>query len=108
MTAPKKLTTKAAIVQVLTGAKKPMRVKDIIEQAVPLTALSGKTPGQTIYSVLYGQAKKGTFIQTGKGMFKMGKVTPAKAPVKPAASKPAVKARVASKPKTTRTAKANA
>jgi hypothetical protein len=41
--------------------------------AVPLSNLKGQTPGQTIYSVLYSQAKRedGLVIQTGKGEFKL-------------------------------------
>ena len=83
----------------LTASREPLTVKSIIEQAVPLTGLGGKTPGQTVYSILYSEAKKGTFVQVAKGRFKMGKVTPAKAPAKPAASKPPVKAKAAAKPR---------
>jgi hypothetical protein len=53
-----KLTTKQAIEKVLRGGRKPMRVPAIIEAAVPLTALAGKTPGQTIYSVLYAENRR--------------------------------------------------
>jgi hypothetical protein len=68
-----KLTTKGAIEKVLAGRRKPMRVPAIIEAAVPLSNLAGKTPGQTIYSVLYAEAKKtdGLVIQTGRGEFKL-------------------------------------
>ena len=48
------MTTKQAIEQVLTGKRKPMRVPAIIEAAVPLSNLRGKTPGQVIYSVRTG------------------------------------------------------
>jgi hypothetical protein len=67
-----KLTTKQAIEHVLTGKRK-MRVPAIIEAAVPLTGLAGKTPGQTVYSILYSEAKKpdGRFVQVGKGEFKL-------------------------------------
>jgi hypothetical protein len=68
-----KLTTKAAIEAVLTGRRKPTRVPEIIAEAVPLSRLAGKTPGQVIYSVLYTEAKKadGLVVQTGKGEFKL-------------------------------------
>jgi hypothetical protein len=67
-----KLTTKQAIEHVLNGKRK-MRVPAIIEAAVPLTGLSGKTPGQTIYSALYSESKQadGRFVQVGKGEFKL-------------------------------------
>jgi hypothetical protein len=67
------VTTKQAIEQVLTGKRKPMRVPAIIEAAVPLSNLQGKTPGQVIYSVLYTEAKKpdGLVTQTGRGEFKL-------------------------------------
>jgi hypothetical protein len=77
------MTTKQAIEQVLAGRRKPMRVPAIIEAAVPLSNLRGKTPGQTIYSILYAEAKKadGLVVQTGKGMFKLNpKRKTAKAP----------------------------
>jgi hypothetical protein len=68
-----KLTAKQAIQKVLADAGKPMSVKEIIEAAVPLTALTGKTPGQTIYSVLYAENKKqhGAFKRVGRGRFKL-------------------------------------
>ena len=42
---------------------------------MPLTALVGKTPGQTVYSVLYAEAKKptGIFKQTDRGEFQLDK-----------------------------------
>ena len=68
-----KLTTKAAIEQAMKGSRKPMRVSAIIEAGVPLSRLAGKTPGQGVYSVLYGESKKadGLVVQTGKGEFKL-------------------------------------
>ena len=68
-----KLTTKQAIEKVLAGRQKPMRVPAIIEAAVPLSNLAGKTPGQTVYSVLYSESKKpeGLVVQTGRGEFKL-------------------------------------
>jgi hypothetical protein len=51
-----------------------MRVPQIIEAGVPLaTSLKGKTPGQTFYSVLYGESKRpdGLVVQTGRGEFKL-------------------------------------
>jgi hypothetical protein len=52
------LTTKQAIEQVLKGKRNGMRVPQIIEAGVPLSNLKGQTPGQTFYSVLYGESKK--------------------------------------------------
>lgn len=71
--AREKLTAKAAIEKVLRTSGKPMRVPEIIEKAVPLTALSGATPGQTIYSVLYSENNKpgGMFKRTTVGTFKL-------------------------------------
>jgi hypothetical protein len=67
------MTTKQAIEQVLAGKRKPMRVPAIIEAAVPLSNLRGKTPGQVIYSVLYTEAKRadGLVVHTGRGEFKL-------------------------------------
>jgi hypothetical protein len=39
-----KLTTRAAIEHVLRGKRKPMTVSAIFDEAMPLTALAGKTP----------------------------------------------------------------
>jgi hypothetical protein len=71
--ATSKLTTKQAIEQVLTGRRKPMKVRQIIDASVPLTALAGKTPGQVVYSILYSENKKpdGLVTRTGKGEFKL-------------------------------------
>ena len=68
----KKLTAIEAILAVLRESGKPMRVPAIIEAAVPMTNLGGKTPGQTIYSVLYAEAKKADsrVKRTGRGEFK--------------------------------------
>jgi hypothetical protein len=70
--AGKKLSAIEAVVKVLTDSGKPMRVPDIIKEAVPLTNLGGKTPGQTIYSVLYAEAKKknARVKRVGRGEFK--------------------------------------
>jgi hypothetical protein len=67
------MTTKQAIEKVLAGKRKQMRVPAIIEAAVPLSNLAGKTPGQTVYSVLYSESKKddGLVVQTGKGEFRL-------------------------------------
>jgi HB1, ASXL, restriction endonuclease HTH domain len=67
------MTTKQAIERVLKRKRNGMRVHEIIEAGVPLTALKGKTPGQTFYSVLYAEAKKphGLVVQTGRGTFKL-------------------------------------
>jgi HB1, ASXL, restriction endonuclease HTH domain len=81
-----KLTTKAAIEKVLTGRRKPMTVAEITEAALPLTGLNGKTPKQTFYSVLYGEAKKadGLVVKAGDGgIFKLN---PKRKAAKPAAT----------------------
>jgi hypothetical protein len=44
MASTKKLTTKAAIEQVLTGQRKPMTVAQITEAALPLMNLKAATP----------------------------------------------------------------
>jgi hypothetical protein len=71
------MTTKQTIEQVLRGKRK-MRVPAIIEAAVPLTSLAGKTPGQTVYSILYSESKKpdGRFVQVGRGGFKLNPKRP--------------------------------
>jgi hypothetical protein len=68
-----KLTTRQAVEQVLTGKRKPMRVPAIIEAAVLPSRLAGKTPGQTIYPLLYAESKRedGRVVQTGRGEFKL-------------------------------------
>lgn len=70
--AKKKLTAIEAVLEVLTEAGKPMRVPAIIAEAVPRTNLGGKTPGQTIYSVLYAEAKRSNsrVKRVGRGEFK--------------------------------------
>jgi HB1, ASXL, restriction endonuclease HTH domain len=67
------VNTKQAIEQVLKGRRRGMRVPEIIEAGVPLTALKGKTPGQTFYSVLYSESKKsdGLVVQVDRGTFKL-------------------------------------
>jgi hypothetical protein len=73
MAAGEKLSTKAAIEQVMTGKRK-MTVAEIAEAALPLTNLKGATPKQTFYSVLYGEAKKdgGLVVKAGDGgVFKL-------------------------------------
>jgi hypothetical protein len=67
------MSTREAIKTVLTGKRKPMRVPQIIEAAVPLSRLAGKTPGQVVYSLLYSESKKadGLVVQTGRGEFKL-------------------------------------
>jgi hypothetical protein len=67
------LTTKQAIEQVMRGKRRPMKVREVIDAAVPLSRLAGKTPGQVIYSVLYTEAKRddGLVVQTGTGEFKL-------------------------------------
>jgi hypothetical protein len=67
------VTTRIAIERVLAAVNRPMKVREIIDTAVPLTKLSGKTPGQTVYSVLYAEARKpdGLFERVGKGEFRL-------------------------------------
>jgi hypothetical protein len=68
-----KLTTRAAIEHVLKGKRRPMTVPAIFEEAMPLTALAGKTPKQTFYSVIHSEKRKadGVVVQTGRGLFKL-------------------------------------
>lgn len=78
----KKMSARDAIQTVLAdAAPKSVKVPDIIKAAVPMTNLGGKTPGQTIYSVLYADAKKpkgvARFKQVGKGEFKLAPDAPA-------------------------------
>jgi hypothetical protein len=68
------MTTKEAIEKVLRSRRKGMRVPQIIEAALPLaTNLKGRTPGQTIYSVLYSESKKsdGLVVQVDRGTFRL-------------------------------------
>ena len=51
-----KLSTRAAIEHVLRNRRKPLSVGEITELALPLTALEGKTPRQTFFSVAYTEA----------------------------------------------------
>jgi hypothetical protein len=66
-----KLTTRQAIEAAMRGKRRPMKVREIIDGAVPVSRLAGKTPGQVIYSVLYTEAKRddGLVVQTGRGEF---------------------------------------
>jgi len=93
--AGKKLTTREAVVAVLKRANGgPLGMPEIIKQALPMTALGGKTPGQTVYSVTYGEARKpdGLFVKVGRGQIALRDGAPAKAAAKP---KPAAKAKAA-------------
>jgi HB1, ASXL, restriction endonuclease HTH domain len=68
------VTTKEAIEKVLRGRRKGMRVPEIIEAAVPLaTNLKGRTPGQTVYSILYSESKKsdGLVVQVERSTFRL-------------------------------------
>ena len=58
---------------VLTGKRKPIRVPAIIPEAVPISRLAGKTPGQVTYSTLYAASKKadGLVVQTDRGELKL-------------------------------------
>jgi hypothetical protein len=46
-----------------------MSVPAIFEEAMPLTALAGKTPKQTFYSVVHSEKRKadGVVVQVGNG-----------------------------------------
>lgn len=82
MASKTKLSAIDAAVKVLDNSDGPMQVPAIIKAAVPLTNLGGKTPGQTIYSVLYAEAKKAKGVRrverVSKGTFKAATVDPAK------------------------------
>jgi hypothetical protein len=80
-----KLTAHAAVLKVLGGAPKPLRVPEISDLAVPLTSLSGKTPRQTIYSVLYAELKKDKPLweRVDKGTFKLSRTGKAAAKAEP-------------------------
>lgn len=101
-----KPTALEAIVKVLNnnGPNKAMKVPAIILAAVPMTNLKGKFPGQTIYSVIYSNAKKADALvtQVGKGEFKLtakGKAaaTGTTAPAAKPDPKPAARRRSAKK-----------
>ena len=68
-----KLTTRAAIEHVMKGRRKPMSVPEIAELAIPLTALKGRTPRQTIYSIVHTEKRRadGVVVQTGPARFKL-------------------------------------
>jgi hypothetical protein len=92
--ASKKLSAREAIASVLGKADGPMAVPKIIEQAIPLTGLKGKTPGQTVYSILYAENKKpaGMFKRVGRGSFVLREQTATKdEPKAPADPKATVK-----------------
>lgn len=104
----KKLSARDAIQTVLAAAApKSVKVPDIIKEAVPMTNLGGKTPGQTIYSVLYADAKKAKgvarFKQVGKGEFKLAPDAPAIGSTN-GASKPKATAKAAASKASTKTA----
>jgi hypothetical protein len=68
------MTTKQAVEHVLTGRRKAVPIRQIIEEVLPLaTGLNGATPKQTVYSVVYGEAKKadGLVVQVERGTFKL-------------------------------------
>jgi len=67
------LTTKQAIEQVMKGKRRPMKVRQIIDEAVPLSRLNGKTPGQVVWSIVSTEAKRpdGLVTRTGPGEFKL-------------------------------------
>jgi hypothetical protein len=74
MSSTTKLSTKQAIEKVLTGRRKPMTVAEIADAVVPMTNLTGATPKQTFYSILYAENKKpdGLVLKAGDGgIFKL-------------------------------------
>lgn len=79
-----KLTGKAAIEKVLENASGPMTVTEIADKAIPMSNLSGATPKQTVYSILYGEVKKGTakWRKVGKGTFEATAGSEASAPAR--------------------------
>lgn len=68
-----KLSTRDAVVSVLTGKRNAMSVADIAEAALPMTNIKGATPKQQFYSLLYSEAKKtdGIVVKAGTGKFKL-------------------------------------
>lgn len=67
MAKPKKLSGMAALLKVLTdNGGGPMKVTDVIDQALPLTDLKGKTPRQTLAARLY--TSPANFKKTGRGL----------------------------------------
>jgi hypothetical protein len=89
-----KLSAIEAVLEVLSDGQE-RRVPQIIAEAVPKTNLGGKTPGQTIYSVLYAELKKPTprVERVSKGTFKLA------APTRDVEAPAEVEATVAPKPK---------
>jgi hypothetical protein len=68
------MTTKQAVESVLTGRRKPMPIRQIIEEVLPLAdGLKGAAPRQTVYSIVYGEAKRedGLVVQVDRGTFKL-------------------------------------
>jgi Fe2+ or Zn2+ uptake regulation protein len=77
--AAKQMTTREAIVSVLSKSDAPMPTSEVIEKTLKAaTGLKGATPKQTVYSVLYSEARKPTGIvrKTGKGKATKFKLNP--------------------------------
>jgi hypothetical protein len=78
------LTFPAAAEHVLRAADGPMKVKDIAELAIPLTATQGKTPAATLGARLITSANAGgTFIKTAPGTFDLRELNPRGAAKRP-------------------------
>jgi hypothetical protein len=72
-TTRKRLTVNEALAKALEDATEPMKAKDIIDGALPLTSLKTKTPRATIAHALSVEARKddGLFERTGAGMYRL-------------------------------------
>lgn len=106
-----KLTTREAIVKVMTG-QKAMRLNDVFEAAHPLTNLGGATPKQVFYSIMYGEAKRADGLVTkstskdGKTVFTLNpkyRGDRVRAPKAPAAPKTSTAKRSAAKSSSAKT-----
>lgn len=91
----KKLTTKAVAAVLGKAGGGPLGMPEIIKQAVPMTALAGKTPGQVVYSTVYSEAKNpdGMFVKVGRGQIALRDDKPKAAPRAKAAPKAKAAAR---------------
>lgn len=64
-----KLSSRDALLKVLRDTEnRPTSVKDLVDAALPLCALKGKTPRATLSHVLYVNP---LFVKTSKGKFKL-------------------------------------
>jgi hypothetical protein len=67
------LTTKQAIEQVMKGKRRPMKVREVIDAAVPVSGLARQDPGPGDLQRAHTEAKRpdGLVVQTGRGEFKL-------------------------------------